>query len=737
MSRFGRLRSVIGNSRRSVAELFHEDTGDPEPEAFTHSSTETFNAGYDVNRPPRDDLQKYWRLFETVPIIRQPITNLSSEVIEPGWFVTAEDDSTADTLTEFLEQAAIVEGEVDRNFSELVRKIVVEREVRGTALVEKVTDDNGNIVALNPLQVSTFEIYTKPGTSILLSPDDTDINGAKLTDNGEASAYVQFDNKFSKWDDRPEKRFTRNDIIKVTRDADIGEVFGTSRIESVAQRANGLMRKLDDNDDAISTKAWPIIVFQGGNEENPWTLDEMEDFMEAYKDENLTPGTMTGVTGEMSIETFSGEVADIGEAVQTDVNMIISNMPGPKYSLGGFSESVGQAVAGAQERQYKKLVRDIRRELEDRITPVLEEVAEQHDDLDNEDVQLHIARPEGQVPPEDVSGSIIRYTSDSPQGGRQTRAPGIDPTQDDGQSPGKGSPRQGNESNDQSHSIWTARPETASRDVAELEDPRFVSVPSEQRELASIVEDALVNSRNSVIEELDSRFDDTSVVDGRTFDAIARGTANDVLGQSDIEGTGSAVLTDVVEKTLDTLAQDNHDPTIQVALGARHRQRARDFASNVERSVRDAIEEMLDRSRQQVEHASRNGEDMDRVLDRVEQTFGDDELRNRAELIAHMEISQAIESTKFVEYERHPDIVGVRVINTCTENTTRLCEHLAGCGSRDRAIAEFGSDRSIGEQLAGNAPDSALFDGFRPLPPSPPFHFGCTSSLVPVTGTGD
>lgn len=729
MSRFGRLRSVVGNTRRSVSELFHSDTGDPEPEAFTHSSTEVFDAGYEVNRPPRDDLQKYWRLFETVPIIRQPVTNLSSEVIEPGWFVTADDDDTADTLTEFLEQAAIVEGEVDRNFSELVRKIVVEREVRGTALVEKVPDDNGNTVALNPLQVQTFEIYTKPGTSILIGPTDTDIDGVKLTENGQASSYVQFDNKFSKWDNRPEKRFTRDDIIKVTRDADIGEVFGTSRIESVAQRANGLIRKLDDNDDAISTKAWPIIVFQGGTEENPWTLDEMNDFMEAYKDEKLTPGTMTGVTGEMSIDTFSGEVADIGEAVQTDVNMIISNMPGPKYSLGGFSEDVGKAVAGAQERQYKKLVRDIRRELEDRFTPVLEEVAEQHDDLNNSGIQLHIARPEGQVPPEDVSGSIIRYTSDSPQGGRQTRAPGVNPNPEgDGQSPGRGSPRQGNESNEQSHTIWSV-----SADVDELADPRFVSVESEKRELASIVDEALVDARDSVIEELDARFDDTSVLDGDTFDGIARGTAGNVLDRSNVERRSSNVMTDVVEATLDTLAQENHDPTIEVAIGARHRQRARHFASNVERSVRDAIEEMLDRSRQQVEHASRSGEDMDRVLDRIEETFGDDELEDRAELIAHMETKEAIEATKFVEYERHEDVVGVRVINICNENTTRLCEHLAGCGARDEAVARFDSDRPIGEQFAENAPDSTLFEGFRPLPASPPFHFRCTSSLLPVT----
>jgi hypothetical protein len=96
-----------------------------------------------------------------------------------------------------------------------------------------------------------------------------------------------------------------------------------------------------------------------------------------------------------------------------------------------------------------------------------------------------------------------------------------------------------------------------------------------------------------------------------------------------------------------------------------------------------------------------------------------------------MEAQNAVNSTKLAEYERF-GVDGFMVINSCTEGTTPLCRDLGGCDG-DSAVAWFDADDSISEQLEAHTSDARLFDGFDPLPPVPPFHFGCTSEIVPAT----
>lgn len=415
--RFDKVKGAVA----SVASLV-DPSGDPDPQGHVHASTETIRVSYDVNRPEDDALQDYWDTYEKNPIVRRMISNFASEVVEPGWFITADDEELKEELTEFLEQVAIVDGEVNRNFIDVAEQAVVQREVRGTVLIEKVRDNDGNYTALNPLNPETFEIYTKPGKAILLAPDDhQEFDDIKLTEGGDAAAYVQFDDKWDRFRNRQEKRFTRDQLIKIVRDADVGEVFGTSVIEPIQDRSDALRDKLQDNDDAIATKAWPIIIFQGGPDDEPWSREEMEDFMDNLDIENIQPGTMIGVGGDMGLETFSGEVADIGDSLDFDLNWNIAAMPGPSYAIGGFEENVGQPIATQQAAEFRKEIRKMRRDLENKFTPFLKEIAEQYDLTNNtsaiDSIQLHITRPDGLVPPEDISGNIIRYESTSPQGG--------------------------------------------------------------------------------------------------------------------------------------------------------------------------------------------------------------------------------------------------------------------------------------------------------------------------------
>jgi hypothetical protein len=266
-----------------------------------------------------------------------------------------------------------------------------------------------------------MEIYTKPGVNMLLPPDynPTDSGSVsstvsrrqsfsgdvyvKTTPSGDVAAYVQFDRTLSRWEEREERRFASDQILHWPRNPDIGDKFGNSTIEPVLDRSRALREKLQDNDLAISMKAWPMVLFQLGDPDRPWSWSRIEDFMEDYDDRNLGPGMYQGVPGDVEINEFAGETADISEHVMTDIDMIISSMPGPKHALGAFS--VGSGLTDAHDQQFKKTVREARRELENTFTPYIKDALESWD-YDTSGLELHIGRPDGEVAPEDIQGSM-------------------------------------------------------------------------------------------------------------------------------------------------------------------------------------------------------------------------------------------------------------------------------------------------------------------------------------------
>jgi hypothetical protein len=83
------------------------------------------------------------------------------------------------------------------------------------------------------------------------------------------------------------------------------------------------------------------------------------------------------VQGDVSIETVSGEVAPIEEFLDFDLNWIISEMPMPRYSLGGFESEVNQFVSRSQEQRLERQISEARKEIEQEWTPVIEEKVEE------------------------------------------------------------------------------------------------------------------------------------------------------------------------------------------------------------------------------------------------------------------------------------------------------------------------------------------------------------------------
>jgi len=393
------IRESLSRAGQLAVEELQRATGSPEarsvdrfPSLTTRSSRVAREAGKDKHYPDRAKLEDYWELYQEIPLIRQPIRSFASEVIAPGYYIDAEDEDLKEDVEEWLSSCSIVDGEVDKDFSMLLKKATIQREVKGSALAEKVEDQDGDLYGFKLMRPETVRAFTKPGQTVLLPPDYdyeqyqeddgflgrlTSSQDFYTTENGDVAAYVQLDDAISGMDDGYYIPFTREQVIKLTRDSDVGEIFGKSRIAAVEDRLQALLKKLDDNDKAIESLAHPFQLFQFGSEENPWEPSEIKDFMNQHSQDEFEPGMKQGVQGDMSIDTVSGEVAPIEEFLDFDINWIISEMPMPKYSIGAWESDVNQFVSRSQEQRLENQISEARNEIENEWEPVIEEKVEQ------------------------------------------------------------------------------------------------------------------------------------------------------------------------------------------------------------------------------------------------------------------------------------------------------------------------------------------------------------------------
>lgn len=411
-------------SKVAVAEL-QNAAGVPDPRSVDHRVSTVRSQHVEKHSVDIKKLERFWDLYKNVPLIRQPIRSFASEVVGPGYYIETDNEELREELEEWLAHSAIVDGEIDKDFRNLLKKATIQREVKGTAVIEIVKSEDGDFYGFKLMRPETVKAYTYPGQSVLLPPDaevetsDLFRNDKIYRDNdGDVAAYIQ-----RKQDLIPGRGsdsvvpFARDRIIKLTRDPDVGEVFGTSRLEAVEGRVESLLKKLEDNDKAIESLAHPFQLIQFGDGEDIWEPSEIKAFMNAHEQEDFEPGMKQGVQGNVSVETVSGEVAPIGEFLNFDVNWIISEMPLPKYALGGFEEDVNQFVSRSQETRIEKQIKEARQEIEDEWNPVIEKKAEELG-YDSDDVELKISEDpstlglaaEGDVPGENQGASGTDFT---------------------------------------------------------------------------------------------------------------------------------------------------------------------------------------------------------------------------------------------------------------------------------------------------------------------------------------
>jgi len=399
------LKDTITNTGNLVAEELQR-AAEPDArsvdnhpsELSTDNFTRTARSGKaDKHFPNEQKLDRYWQIYKEVPIVRHPIRSFASEVVSPGYYVDTDNEDLKEELEEWLQHCSIVDGEVGKDFSMLLKKAQIQREVKGTSLCEKVSTQDGELYGFKLMRPETVRAFTKPGQAVLLPPDydpeemvdNNDgimrnlINNQDFyrNDEEEIAAYVQLDDVVTNQsDDGYYIPFTRDEVIKLTRDTDTGEIFGESRISAVEDRINSLLKKLDDADKAIESTASPLQLFKFGvGDDGPWSPEEIAGFMNEHKQSEFEAGMKQGVQGDVTVEEYGGEVPPVGEFLEWDLNYIMSEMPMPKYALGGFTSDVNQFVSRSQSARLENQKKEARKEISNEWTPVLKDKAEELD----------------------------------------------------------------------------------------------------------------------------------------------------------------------------------------------------------------------------------------------------------------------------------------------------------------------------------------------------------------------
>lgn len=750
-----RLRDHIFDSARNVASLEQDQADSSKSRDKFASSPFSSDSTVDREEPPKDEYRRYWRQFETTPIVREPITSFAREVVEPGFRVESPDldEEQLRQLVNWLRTAGVMEGETDKNISSFIKKAVVQREVKGTVFIEKLgaKEKEDTLLGLKFIPPETMEVNKRPNQNIILFPDD--VNNAEYediptTEDGKAAGYTQTSPEASFGSASgggDPVNFTKDEIIKLTRDADVGEALGTSRLESVSQRIEGLKNKLRDNDEAISSKAYPLWLFLFGSEEAPWDRDDIDSFMRAHEMDNFHPGMKQGVRGDVDVETISGEVSDIAQYLDFDVDWILSAMPKAKYTLGAFESNINQFVTQSQERDTQRQIKEARREIEAEFTPVVQQKANEMFGLSEEalkNVRFRLGSPAEEQIPQQQNVNVIRYIGGDVQSGQQQNAqspqggPQDNPQsqgQPQGQGQGQGQPQENpeedtNVASEQGRALWEAE-----LNEAELSDPRFTSTQNEKDALSGSVKNTFMTFRDDVLNELQRQHSGAPEHALASFSSMANARVNRTLREDRLKDKSSALMESVVKDTLETLGQNNQELSMDVPFTYRHKTQADSYASNVEAATRDALHEFVRRMRLHLRRGVNNGEQLGSIVQRIKNSFNDAELSQRSAIIAHMELQNAVESTKLNEFHMNDDVVAVKPINTCDASTSRVCADLSGCGSHRISVAKLDGEEELSDQWMKQVSDRVVQAGFNPLPANPPWHFGCTTELVPVT----
>jgi len=341
--------------------------------------------------PPRDAYAKYRTQYDTTPLLSAPIDQAVYDALSDGWRIEADDDRTEAFLTEWAEQAAIVAGEPNRDLGDLLDLWGKVWYIYGEAIVENVParERPDAIAALKMVPPSTISYHTRPGSSMLLQPDDTDFTST-LTGTGDAAAYTQYDRDAREsWTDGAGDRLAERwlsfaDLTTASRNPDVGSVTGTGAIEACSEQVETLKETLRNDAQAIESQAWgqyfagfePLVI------ETPQGAEIVEHEEGAQGEflrelEEIEPGGVITHDGKINIENKPGEVAEIVDRFAYLTKYIMTAMPAPKFTTA-FADELNRDIAENKNQLYQQQIDALQDRMTAAFDPVLKRVADQH-----------------------------------------------------------------------------------------------------------------------------------------------------------------------------------------------------------------------------------------------------------------------------------------------------------------------------------------------------------------------
>lgn len=377
-----------------------------------------------VERTPPSKIAEYWReYYQRFALTRAPLRLFDETVVEPGVKIRAEDAEgerdreMENALRYWADNCVIHAGELGHPIETLVGSIPSRRRGKGTVFVEKVgtKNDPDALVGLMSLDPSTFKIRTRENQPILLQPDDVVDDDAPLAPGDKTAAYLQYDDALG-YDESDTIPFATGDVIKLTYDTDDGEVWGSSVFDACAPRIDSLRQKLDDRDYAIRMTAYGHRIYSSEG----WSMAEAENYAEAHRDGDVsanyapndrdddTPGgekkSFAGrvdfVPHTVEVTAEHGDVPDLSDPIQDDIEQIFSVMPVSKFKIA-YEEGINQFVVEPQSEKDSMLVDAERRYIERRLLqPVFDEKVDElaSGDRYNGSVSVTIEPPETENP---------------------------------------------------------------------------------------------------------------------------------------------------------------------------------------------------------------------------------------------------------------------------------------------------------------------------------------------------
>lgn len=131
---------------------------------------------------PTDEIRKYWRMYQSNPIIRASFNQFRDDIMADGYRAEADNEGAETYLDNWSDSAATVTAERDKDIYVVFRDIPTQLLARGTVLLEHspAEADEDALAGVQFINPATVTPYRASDTNLLLRPMIRSIRGRSL-----------------------------------------------------------------------------------------------------------------------------------------------------------------------------------------------------------------------------------------------------------------------------------------------------------------------------------------------------------------------------------------------------------------------------------------------------------------------------------------------------------------------------------------------------------------------------